>query len=314
MSATTIDTAVTGREAAGQSAGRAKASAPGATSEPLWVRRALIGTTLAFMTLFLFFPLTIVFVEAFGKGIEVYVAAITEPDARSAIWLTLTVAAIAVPLNLVFGVAAAWAIAKFEFRGRNVLLTLVDLPFSVSPVIAGLIFVLVFGLQGWWGEWLSAHDLKIIFAVPGIVLATVFVTFPFVARELIPLMQAQGVEQEEAARVLGANGWQMFRRVSLPSIKWALLYGVILCNARAMGEFGAVSVVSGHIRGMTNTMPLHVEIAYNEYQFAAAFAVASLLACLALVTLVAKQLIERRLGHRQGSSAASIDLARQDPE
>jgi len=314
MSATTIDTAVTGREAAGQSAGRAKASAPGATSEPLWVRRALIGATLAFMTLFLFFPLAIVFVEAFGKGIEVYVAAITEPDARSAIWLTLTVAAIAVPLNLVFGVAAAWAIAKFEFRGRNVLLTLVDLPFSVSPVIAGLIFVLVFGLQGWWGEWLSAHDLKIIFAVPGIVLATVFVTFPFVARELIPLMQAQGVEQEEAARVLGANGWQMFRRVSLPSIKWALLYGVILCNARAMGEFGAVSVVSGHIRGMTNTMPLHVEIAYNEYQFAAAFAVASLLACLALVTLVAKQLIERRLGHRQGSSAAPIDLARQDPE
>ncbi len=274
-----------------------------ATGEPRWVRWGLIGLALGFMTLFLFIPLSIVFIEAFSKGVEVYVASITEPDARSAIWLTLMVAAIAVPLNLVFGVAAAWAIAKFEFRGRNVLLTLVDLPFAVSPVIAGLVFVLVFGLQGWWGEWLAEHDLKVIFAVPGIVLATVFVTFPFVARELIPLMQAQGVEQEEAARVLGASGWQMFRRVSLPSIKWALLYGVILCNARAMGEFGAVSVVSGHIRGLTNTMPLHVEIAYNEYQFAAAFAVASLLACLALVTLLAKHLVERRLERRRPSNA-----------
>jgi sulfate transport system permease protein len=213
----------------------------------------------------------------------------------SAIKLTLVAAGISVPLNVVFGVAAAWCIAKFEFRGKNLLLTLIDLPFSVSPVIAGLIYVLVFGLQGWFGEWLRDHDLKIIFAVPGIVIATVFITFPFVARELIPLMQAQGTEQEEAARVLGASGWQVFRRVTLPNIKWALLYGVILCNARAMGEFGAVSVVSGHIRGQTNTMPLHIEILYNEYQFAAAFAVASLLAGLALVTLVLKYLVERRV-------------------
>ncbi len=266
-----------------------------ATSEPAWVRWLLIGAALAFLTLFLFVPLVAVFVEAFKKGLQVYLAAITEPDAVSAIKLTLLAAGISVPLNVVFGVAAAWCIAKFEFRGKNLLLTLIDLPFSVSPVISGLIYVLVFGLQGWFGEWLRDHDLKIIFAVPGIVLATVFITFPFVARELIPLMQAQGTEQEEAARVLGAGGWQVFRRVTLPNIKWALLYGVILCNARAMGEFGAVSVVSGHIRGQTNTMPLHIEILYNEYQFAAAFAVASLLAGLALVTLVLKYLVERRV-------------------
>jgi sulfate transport system permease protein len=266
-----------------------------ATTEPPWVRRGLIAAAVAFMTLFLFVPLATVFYEAFRKGLQVYLAAVTDSDALSAIKLTLIAAGISVPLNLSFGLAAAWAITKFDFRGKSVLLTLIDLPFSVSPVIAGLIYVLIFGLQGWCGEWLRAHDLKIIFAVPGIVLATVFVTFPFVARELIPLMQAQGIEQEEAARVLGANGWQIFRRVTLPNIKWALLYGVILCNARAMGEFGAVSVVSGHIRGLTNTMPLHIEIVYNEYQFAAAFAVASLLAGLALVTLVLKYLVEQRV-------------------
>jgi sulfate transport system permease protein len=266
-----------------------------ATQEPAWVRMVLIATALVFLSLFLFVPLIAVFHEAFKKGWEVYLAAITEPDAVSAIQLTLIAAVISVPLNLVFGVSAAWAIAKFDFRGKSLLLTLIDLPFSVSPVIAGLIYVLVFGLQGWWGEWLRDHDLKVIFAVPGIVLATVFVTFPFVARELIPLMQAQGQEQEEAARVLGASGWQIFWRVTLPNVKWALLYGVILCNARAMGEFGAVSVVSGHIRGMTNTLPLHIEIVYNEYQFAAAFAVASLLAGLALVTLVLKYIVEQRM-------------------
>jgi sulfate transport system permease protein len=259
------------------------------------VRGLLIGVALAFLTVFLLMPLAIVFVEALKKGFEAYVAAISEPDAMAAIRLTLLAAGIAVPLNLVFGIAAAWLIAKFEFRGKNVLLTLIDLPFSVSPVISGLIYVLVFGLQGWVGEVLRDHDLKVIFAVPGIVLATTFVTFPFVARELIPLMQAQGTEQEEAARVLGAGGWPIFWRVTLPNIKWALLYGVILCNARAMGEFGAVSVVSGHIRGQTNTMPLHIEILYNEYQFAAAFAVASLLALLALVTLVLKYVIEQRV-------------------
>ena len=266
-----------------------------ATAEPRWVRRLLIGTALCFLALFLFVPLAAVFYEALRKGWDVYLAAIVEPDALSAVRLTLLAAAIAVPLNLLFGLAAAWAIAKFDFRGKNLLLTLIDLPFSVSPVIAGLIFVLVFGLQGWFGGWLREHDLKVIFAVPGIVLATIFVTFPFVARELIPLMQAQGSEQEEAARVLGASGWQIFRRVTLPNVKWALLYGVILCNARAMGEFGAVSVVSGHIRGQTNTMPLHIEVLYNEYQFAAAFAVASLLAGLALVTLVLKYLVEQRV-------------------
>ena len=277
----------------------AAASAPparrNATSEPRWVRYTLITLALGFMALFLFVPLATVFYEALKKGVGVYLAAISDPDALSAVKLTFIAAAISVPLNLVFGVAAAWAITKFDFRGRNVLLTLIDLPFSVSPVIAGLIYVLVFGLQGWFGEWLRDHDLKIIFALPGIVLATVFVTFPFIARELIPLMQAQGIEQEEAARVLGAGGWQIFWRVTLPNIKWALLYGVILCNARAMGEFGAVSVVSGHVRGQTNTMPLHIEIAYNEYQFAAAFAVASLLALLALVTLVLKYLVEQRV-------------------
>ena len=265
-----------------------------ATTEPAWMRRTLIAIALLFLAVFLFVPLAAVFFEALKKGLGVYVAAITDPDALSAIKLTLIAAAIAVPMNLVFGVAAAWAIAKFEFRGRDLLLTLIDLPFSVSPVIAGLIFVLVFGLQGWLGGWLRDHDLKVIFALPGIVLATVFITFPFVARELIPLMQAQGTEQEEAARVLGAGGWQIFRRITLPNIKWALLYGVILCNARAMGEFGAVSVVSGHIRGQTNTMPLHIEILYNEYQFAAAFAVASLLAGLALLTLALKYVVERR--------------------
>jgi len=266
-----------------------------ATSEPRWVRWSLIGVALSFLALFLFVPLALVFVEALKKGVGVYVAAITDADALSAVKLTLLAAGIAVPLNLVFGLAAAWVIAKFDFRGKNVLLTLIDLPFSVSPVISGLIYVLVFGLQGWFGEWLRDHDARVIFALPGIVLATVFVTFPFVARELIPLMQAQGTEQEEAARVLGANGWQILRRVTLPNVRWALLYGVILCNARAMGEFGAVSVVSGHIRGQTNTMPLHIEILYNEYQFAAAFAVASLLAGLALVTLVLKFVVERRL-------------------
>lgn len=266
-----------------------------ARTEPAWVRWTLTAAALVFLTLFLFVPLITVFGEAFKKGWEVYVAAITDPDALSAIKLTLIAAFIAVPLNVVFGVCAAWCVAKFDFRGKSILLTLIDLPFSVSPVIAGLIYVLLFGLQGWWGEWLLEHDLRVIFAVPGIVLATIFVTFPFVARELIPLMQAQGTEQEEAAVVLGASGWQTFRRVTLPNVKWALLYGVILCNARAMGEFGAVSVVSGHIRGMTNTLPLHIEILYNEYQFAASFAVASLLAGLALVTLVLKFIVERRL-------------------
>ncbi|TCS36660.1 sulfate transport system permease protein [Paucimonas lemoignei] len=268
---------------------------PAATQEPLWVRITLIVVALAFLSLFLFIPLIAVFAEAFKKGWDAYVAAIIEPDAWAAIKLTLLTAAIAVPLNLVFGVAAAWTIAKFEFRGKNVLLTLIDLPFSVSPVISGLIYVLLFGAQGWLGPWLQEHDIKIIFAVPGIILATIFVTFPFVARELIPLMQAQGTEEEEAALVLGASGWKTFWHVTLPNIKWGLLYGVILCNARAMGEFGAVSVVSGHIRGETNTIPLQVEILYNEYAFSAAFAVASLLAFLALVTLALKSFIEWRL-------------------
>ena len=265
-----------------------------AVSEPAWVRRTLTVLALAFLTLFLFVPLVSVFAQALAKGLDVYWAALVDADAVAALKLTLIAAGVSVPLNLAFGVAAAWAIAKFDFRGKSLLLTLIDLPFSVSPVIAGLIYMLVFGLQGWCGEWLRDHDLKIVFAVPGIVLATVFVTFPFVARELIPLMQAQGQEQEEAARVLGASGWQILWRVTLPNVKWALLYGVILCNARAMGEFGAVSVVSGHIRGQTNTLPLHIEILYNDYQFAAAFAVASLLAGLALVTLVLKYIVERR--------------------
>ncbi|SFB37630.1 sulfate transport system permease protein [Collimonas sp. OK607] len=286
---------------------------PNATLEPLWVRTLLMTVALLFLALFLVVPLLSVFAEAFKKGWEAYLAAIIEPDAISAIKLTLLTAAIAVPLNLVFGVAAAWTIAKFEFRGKNILLTLIDLPFSVSPVISGLIYVLLFGAQGWFGPWLREHDIKILFAVPGIVLATVFVTFPFVARELIPLMQAQGSEEEEAALVLGASGWKTFRHVTLPNIKWGLLYGVILCNARAMGEFGAVSVVSGHIRGETNTIPLQVEILYNEYNFQAAFAVASLLAFLALLTLALKSFIEWRLretvlphnaGHQTGQEQA----------
>jgi sulfate/thiosulfate transport system permease protein len=260
------------------------------------VRAALIATALAFLALFLLAPLVAVFVEAFYQGLGAYLAGIAEPDALAAIRLTLLVAAIAVPLNLVFGVAASWAIAKFEFRGKSLLITLIDLPFSVSPVIAGLIYVLLFGTQGLLGPWLAAHDIQIVFAVPGIVLATLFVTFPFVARELIPLMQEQGTEEEEAARMLGAGGWQILLRVTLPNVKWGLLYGVLLCNARAMGEFGAVSVVSGHIRGLTNTMPLHVEILYNEYNFVAAFAVASLLTLLALLTLVLKLALEWRSG------------------
>ncbi len=268
--------------------------APAATTEPAWVRALLISVALVFALLFLFIPLAVVFTEALRKGWEAYLSAIVDDDAMAAIRLTLMTAAIAVPANLVFGVAASWAITKFEFIGKNLLLTLIDLPFSVSPVISGLIYVLLFGAHGWFGAWLMEHDIQILFAVPGIVLATVFVTFPFVARELIPLMQSQGTEEEEAALVLGASGWRTFWHVTLPNIKWGLLYGVILCNARAMGEFGAVSVVSGHIRGETNTMPLQVEILYNEYNFAAAFAVASLLALLALATLALKTFVEWR--------------------
>jgi sulfate/thiosulfate transport system permease protein len=264
------------------------------TAESPWVRRLLIGIALVFLALFLVIPLFSVFAQAFAKGIGFYFQSLADPIAWSAIKLTLIAAGISVPLNCIFGVAAAWTIAKFDFRGKNILLTLIDLPFSVSPVISGLIYVLVFGAQGWFGPWLLDHNIKIIFAVPGIVLATIFVTFPFVARELIPLMQAQGRTEEEAARVLGASGWQTFWRVTLPNIKWGLIYGVILCNARAMGEFGAVSVVSGHIRGETDTIPLHVEILYNEYNFTGAFAVASLLTLLALVTLVLKIWVERR--------------------
>jgi len=261
-------------------------------SEPAWVAALLLAITLGILGLFLVVPLVAVFVEALRDGVRTYLSTFADPAARAAVRLTLLVAAISVPLNLVFGLAAAWAIARFRFVGRSLLLTLIDLPFAVSPVISGLIFVLLFGLQGWLGPWLKERDLAVIFAVPGIVLATVFITFPFVARALIPLMQEQGSEQEQAALTLGARGWQVFWRVTLPSVKWALLYGVILCNARAMGEFGAVSVVSGHIRGRTNTMPLHVEILYNEYQFAAAFAMASLLALLALLTLGLKSWIE----------------------
>jgi sulfate transport system permease protein len=263
-----------------------------ATLELPAVRWTLILVAAVFLTLFLFLPLAVVFVSAFSKGIRLYFAAFQDPDALAAVRLTLLTAAIAVPLNLVFGIAAAWAIAKFEFFGKSLLVTLVDLPFSVSPVVSGLIYVLIFGLQGVMGPWLGAHDIKIIFAVPGIVLATIFVTFPFVARELIPLIQAQGNDEEEAALTLGASGWQTFFRVTLPNVKWGLLYGVIICNARAMGEFGAVSVVSGHIRGLTNTMPLHIEILYNEYQYVPAFAMASLLAMLALLTLLIKSLVE----------------------
>ncbi len=268
--------------------------ASAATREPAWVKGVLIAVALSFFSLFLLLPLVTVFAEALRKGWAVYLAALVEPDALFAIYLTLLVTAIAVPLNLIFGVAAAWTIAKFDFRGKQLLTTLIDLPFSVSPVIVGLMYVLIFGAQGWFGPWLMEHGVRIVFAVPGLVLATVFVTFPFVARELIPLMQTQGKEEEEAAVVLGASGWRTFWHVTLPNIKWGLIYGVVLCNARAMGEFGAVSVVSGHIRGQTNTLPLHVEILYNEYQFAAAFAVASLLALLALLTLVVKSWVEWR--------------------
>ena len=287
------------------SANRVVRHAQAGTTEPLWVKWLLISVALGFIFLFLVLPLAAVFAEALRKGADAYFEAFKEPDAWSAIRLTLLVAAIAVPFNLVFGVAAAWAIAKYEFRGKAFLTTLVDLPFSVSPVVAGLIYVLMFGAHGWFGPWLQAHDIKIIFAVPGIVLATMFVTFPFVARELIPLMQAQGTDEEQAAMVLGASGWQTFWYVTLPNIKWGLIYGVILCNARAMGEFGAVSVVSGHIRGQTNTMPLHVEILYNEYQSVAAFAVASLLALLALVTLAIKSWVEWRF-ERDQKAAASL--------
>ena len=258
------------------------------------VKAALICVAIVFLLLFLVLPLATVFTQAFAKGLSTYLAAFAEPDAQAALRLTLLTATIAVPFNLVFGVAAAWAIAKFEFRGKNLLVTLVDLPFSVSPVVSGLIYVLVFGSQGLFGPWLIAHDVQVIFALPGIVLATIFVTFPFIARQLVPLMQEQGTTEEEAALTLGASGWHTFRTVTLPNIRWGLLYGVLLCNARAMGEFGAVSVVSGHIRGVTNTLPLHVEILYNEYNFVAAFAVASLLAGLALVTLVAKSILEWR--------------------
>lgn len=259
-----------------------------------WVRAILIALSLVFLSLFLFLPLIAVFVEALRDGASAYLAAITAPDTLSAIRLTLLTTCIAVPLNVVFGVAAAWAISRFEFRGKNLLITLIDLPVAVSPVIAGMIYVLLFGAQGLLGPLLQAHDIKIIFAVPGIALATTFVTFPFVARELIPFMQAQGSDEEEAALVLGASGWQMFFRITLPNIKWGLLYGTVLCTARAMGEFGAVSVVSGHIRGETNTVPLHVEVLYNEYHFAAAFSVASILVALSLVTLTLKKLIEWR--------------------
>ena len=269
------------------------------TTETPLIRGVLIGTALLFLLLFLILPLLIVFQEAFSGGISLFFKALTDPDALAAIRLTLFTAAIVVPVNLIFGVCAAWAITKFKFKGKSVLITLIDLPFAVSPVIAGLIFILIFGSRGWLGPWFLENGIQIIFATPGIVIATLFVTFPFVARELIPLMQAQGTEEEQAARVLGAGGWQTFFRVTLPNIKWGLIYGLILCNARAMGEFGAVSVVSGHIRGYTNTMPLHVEILYNEYNFTAAFAIASLLALLALVTLVIKSVAEKNLSGDQ---------------
>jgi sulfate transport system permease protein len=276
------------------------AMASAAVSESAFVRRLLIGIAVLFLGTFLLVPLTVVFAVAFGQGIAAYLQTFRDPDTLSAIRLTLLAAAIAVPANVVFGVAAAWAIGKFEFFGKSFLIALIDLPFSVSPVVAGLTYVLLFGAQGWFGPWLRAHNIQVIFAVPGIVLVTIFVTFPFVARELLPLIVAQGNDEEEAALTLGANGWQTFLKVTLPNVKWALLYGVILCNARAMGEFGAVSVVSGHIRGLTNTMPLQIEVLYNDYQFVPAFAVASLLALLALATLVVKSLVEWRAGTRLG--------------
>jgi sulfate transport system permease protein len=267
-------------------------------SESPAARLVLIGIVMAFLGLFLILPLIVVFMEAFREGARTYAAALTEPEALAAIRLTLLTALIVVPLNAIFGLAAAWAITKFEFRGKNLLITLIDLPFSVSPVIAGMVFVLLFGLQGVLGPWLARHDIQIIFAVPGIVIATLFVTLPFVARELIPLMQKQGTDQEEAALMLGASGWQTLRRITLPNIKWGLLYGILLCNGRAIGEFGAVAVVSGHIAGLTNTMPLHVEVLYNDYAFPAAFAVASLLTLMALATLGLKSLLEWRAGAR----------------
>ena len=284
----------------------------GHLTEPPLVRLLLIGVALVFLALFLVLPLATVFVEAFANGAAAYLSAITEPDAMAALRLTLLAAAIAVPANLVFGVAAGWAIAKFDFPGKQLLTTLIDLPFAVSPVISGMVFVLVFGRQGVLGPWMLDHDLKVVFAVPGIVLATIFVSFPFVAREIIPVMEATGTQEEEAARVLGASGLQMFFRVTLPNIKWGLLYGVILCNARAMGEFGAVSVVSGKIRGVTNTLPLHVEILYNEYAYQAAFAVSSLLAFLAIVTLIVKTVVEQRLAPSTEESVA-IPVAGQAP-
>jgi sulfate transport system permease protein len=275
--------------------------------EPTWVRILIRTLSLGFLGIFLLLPLVAVFYEALRAGFGAYFASFRDPAALAAIKLTLIATGISLPLNLVFGLAASWAISKFEFWGKSFLITLIDLPFAVSPVISGLVFVLLFGAQGWFGSWLSAHEFKVIFALPGIVLATVFVTFPFVARELIPLMQEQGTEEEQAALSLGANGWQTFWYVTLPNVKWALLYGVILANARAMGEFGAASVVSGHIRGKTNTVPLHVEILYNEYNFVAAFSVASLLAMLALVTLAIKTLLERKLQQQMANAAASVD-------
>ncbi len=280
-----------------------------ATGEPPWVRRLLIGLAILSLASILLLPLAAIFTEAFRGGVSGYFAAITDPDTVAAIRLTLLACAIAVPLNVVFGVAAAWCIAKFDFKGKNILTTFIDLPFSVSPVIAGLVFVLLFGAQSWLGEHFLERDIRVLFAVPGIVLATVFVTFPFVARELIPVMQAQGTEEEEASITLGANGWQTFWRITLPNIKWGLLYGIVLCNARAMGEFGAVSVVSGHIRGETNTLPLHVEILYNEYDFTGAFAVASLLAFLAVITLVVKKILERGVRAEVGDAQASREGA-----
>ena len=274
-------------------------SASPSSPDPRWVRLLLIGAAVAFLAVAVFLPLALVFVEAFRKGLAVYAESISDEDTRSAIWLTLTVALLAVPFNAVFGIAAAWAVAKFSFRGKSLLLALIDLPFAVSPVVSGLVYVLVYGVRGLFGPWLQAQDIQIVFALPGMVLATVFVTFPFVARELIPLMQAQGCDQEYAALSLGASGWQTFRRDTLPNIKWALFYGIILCNARAMGEFGAVSVVSGHIRGETNTLPLHVEVLYNEYNMVAAFACASILSLLGLLTLALKTFIEWRAGLRR---------------
>lgn len=281
-----------------------KETAGRSVKEGRWVCATLTAAALLFLGLFLLMPLVAVFIEAFRRGVGAYWSVFADPDARSAIRLTLLVTLTAIPLNLVFGVTASWAIAKFDFWGKGVFLTLIDLPFAVSPVISGLIFVLVFGLHGWFGPWLTEHNIKIIFAAPGIILATIFVTFPFIARELIPLMQSQGTEEEQAALVLGAGGWQIFRKITLPNIKWGLLYGVILCNARAIGEFGAVSVVSGHIRGQTNTIPLHIEILYNEYNFVGAFAMASLLTLLALITLAAKTLVEWKV--KKDRSSISI--------